>query len=58
MQRDLRVRRGAHIVAQIARHQGRLVYAFTRPGDTAAQQLALRLGASWAGGCVNCRRTN
>ncbi|MFM0551192.1 zinc-dependent alcohol dehydrogenase family protein [Paraburkholderia sediminicola] len=39
----------AHIVAQIARHQGRSVYAFTRPGDAAAQQLALRLGASWAG---------
>ena len=39
----------AHIVAQVARHQGRTVYAFTRPGDTAAQQLALRLGASWAG---------
>lgn len=40
----------AHIVAQIARHQGRAVYAFTRSGDTAAQQLALRLGAQWAGG--------
>jgi alcohol dehydrogenase, propanol-preferring len=39
----------AHIVAQVARHQGRTVYAFTRPGDTAAQQLALRLGATWAG---------
>jgi propanol-preferring alcohol dehydrogenase len=39
----------AHIVAQIARHQGRTVYAFTRSGDTAAQQLALRLGAQWAG---------
>jgi propanol-preferring alcohol dehydrogenase len=40
----------AHIVAQVARHQGRHVYAFTRRGDTAAQQLALRLGAVWAGG--------
>jgi len=40
----------AHIVAQVARHQGREVYAFTRPGDIAAQQLALRLGARWAGG--------
>ncbi|KVN63087.1 zinc-dependent alcohol dehydrogenase family protein [Burkholderia stagnalis] len=40
----------AHIVAQVARHQGRRVYAFTRPGDTVAQQLALRLGACWAGG--------
>ena len=40
----------AHIVAQIARIQGRTVYAFTRPGDTAAQQFARRLGATWAGG--------
>ena len=40
----------AHIVAQVARHQGRTVYAFTRPGDTAAQQFARRLGAAWAGG--------
>lgn len=40
----------AHIVAQIARHQGRTVYAFTRPGDAAAQQFASRLGAVWAGG--------
>ncbi len=40
----------AHIVAQVARHQGRTVYAFTRPGDDTAQQLARRLGATWAGG--------
>ncbi|RAR67834.1 propanol-preferring alcohol dehydrogenase [Paraburkholderia unamae] len=40
----------AHIVAQVARHEGRTVYAFTRPGDTAAQQFARRLGAEWAGG--------
>ncbi|KVG67055.1 zinc-dependent alcohol dehydrogenase family protein [Burkholderia pseudomultivorans] len=40
----------AHIVAQVARHEGRRVHAFTRRGDTAAQQLALRLGANWAGG--------
>ncbi len=40
----------AHIIAQVARHQGREVYAFTRPGDTAAQRLASDLGASWAGG--------
>ncbi|MEM5310779.1 zinc-dependent alcohol dehydrogenase family protein [Paraburkholderia sp. JHI869] len=40
----------AHIVAQVARHQGRTVYAFTRPGDDAAQQFARRLGANWAGG--------
>ncbi|ACC74840.1 zinc-dependent alcohol dehydrogenase family protein [Paraburkholderia phymatum] len=40
----------AHIVAQVARHQGRAVYAFTRPGDDTAQQFARRLGATWAGG--------
>jgi len=39
-----------HIVAQIARWQGRVVYAFTRSGDRAAQDFALRLGAVWAGG--------
>ena len=39
----------AHIVAQIARHQGREVYAFTRPGDQEAQQFARGLGAVWAG---------
>ncbi|MDR6208004.1 D-arabinose 1-dehydrogenase-like Zn-dependent alcohol dehydrogenase [Paraburkholderia graminis] len=36
----------AHIVAQVALHQQRTVYAFTRPGDQAAQLLALRLGAA------------
>jgi propanol-preferring alcohol dehydrogenase len=39
----------AHIVAQVARHQGRRVYAFTRPGDRAGQQFARDLGAVWAG---------
>jgi propanol-preferring alcohol dehydrogenase len=39
----------AHIVAQIARHEGRRVFAFTRAGDEAAQSLALELGAEWAG---------
>jgi propanol-preferring alcohol dehydrogenase len=39
----------AHIVAQVARYQGRKVFAFTRPGDTAAQRFALGLGAAWAG---------
>ena len=39
-----------HIVAQIARWQGRSVYAFARPGDIAAQQFARRIGAAWAGG--------
>jgi propanol-preferring alcohol dehydrogenase len=40
----------AHIVAQEARHEGREVFAFTRPGDTAAQDFARALGAVWAGG--------
>ncbi len=40
----------AHIVAQVARHQGREIYAFTRPGDNTAQSFALGLGAVWAGG--------
>ena len=39
----------AHIVVQIARHEGKAVYAFTRPGDTEAQQFAYSLGAAWAG---------
>ena len=37
----------AHIVAQVARYQKREIYAFTRPGDTAAQQFARELGAVW-----------
>ena len=40
----------AHIIAQIAVHQGRQVYAFTRGGDTATQAFARSLGAVWAGG--------
>src|SRR5207249_254930 len=39
----------AHIVAQVARHEGRQVFAFTRPGDLAAQALARELGVTWAG---------
>jgi propanol-preferring alcohol dehydrogenase len=39
----------AHILAQVARYQGRQVYAFTRAGDRAAQELALKLGCVWAG---------
>lgn len=39
----------AHIVAQLARYQGREVFAFTRAGDRAAQRFALELGAIWAG---------
>ena len=40
----------AHILVQIARHQGREVFAFTRPDDEAAQRFARGLGAAWAGG--------
>lgn len=40
----------AHIVAQVARHRDQSVYAFSRPGDAAAQKFALDLGAVWAGG--------
>jgi propanol-preferring alcohol dehydrogenase len=40
----------AHIVAQVIRHQGRRLFAFTRPGDTAAQEFARSLGAEWAAG--------
>jgi alcohol dehydrogenase, propanol-preferring len=39
----------AHILAQVAAWQGREVFAFTRPGDDAAQRFALELGAVWAG---------
>ena len=40
----------AHIVAQVARWQGRTIFAFTTPGDTDAQRFARELGATWAGG--------
>ncbi|HTC62472.1 MAG TPA: zinc-dependent alcohol dehydrogenase family protein [Candidatus Saccharimonadales bacterium] len=39
----------AHIITQVARHQGRSVYAFTRAGDEEAQNFARELGAVWAG---------
>jgi propanol-preferring alcohol dehydrogenase len=39
----------AHMVTQVARHQGRRVFAFTRPGDTRSQEFALEMGAEWAG---------
>jgi propanol-preferring alcohol dehydrogenase len=39
----------AHIIAQVAIHQGKRVFAFTRPGDNEAQEFALQLGAVWAG---------
>jgi len=40
----------AHLLAQVAHSQGRRVFALTRPGDDAAQQLARQLGVVWAGG--------
>jgi propanol-preferring alcohol dehydrogenase len=40
----------AHILAQVAKWQGRSVFAFTRPKDAGTQAFALRLGAVWAGG--------
>jgi propanol-preferring alcohol dehydrogenase len=39
----------AHIVCQVARHQGRRVFAFTRADDSASQAFALELGCEWAG---------
>jgi len=39
----------AHIIAQVARWQGREIYAFVRPGDEEAKKFALKLGAAWAG---------
>src|SRR5712691_573417 len=39
----------AHIIAQVARYQGRRVFAFTSPGDTEKQEFARSLGAEWAG---------
>src|SRR5437879_6920671 len=39
-----------HIIAQVARSQGRSIYAFTRAGDSEAQRLARSLGVDWAGG--------
>jgi alcohol dehydrogenase, propanol-preferring len=40
----------AHILCQVAVHQGRRVFAFTRPGDAEGQEFARRVGAEWAGG--------
>jgi propanol-preferring alcohol dehydrogenase len=40
----------AHIAAQVAAFEGRRVFAFTRPGDAAAQRFAIACGAEWAGG--------
>ena len=44
----------AHIVAQVARYQGRKVYAFTRPGDLEAKKFAYDMGAVWAGESGDC----
>ncbi len=40
----------AHQICQVAVHQGRTVFAFTRPGDSRTQGFARSLGAAWAGG--------
>jgi propanol-preferring alcohol dehydrogenase len=40
----------AHLITQVARHEGRRVLAFTRPGDEEGQAFARSLGAEWAGG--------
>ena len=40
---------GAHILIQVARHQGREVHAFTRPGDDKGVAFAEQLGAAWTG---------
>jgi propanol-preferring alcohol dehydrogenase len=47
-----------HIVAQVARWQGRSVHAFTRSGDIAAQEFARRLGAVWAGASDQLPKTS
>jgi propanol-preferring alcohol dehydrogenase len=39
----------AHIVTQVARHQGREIFAFTRAGDDSGQRFAKSMGAAWAG---------
>jgi alcohol dehydrogenase, propanol-preferring len=39
----------AHMICQVARHQGRRVFAFTRPGDSVGQDFARSVGAEWAG---------
>ena len=46
----------AHIIAQVARWQGRTIFAFTSPGDAAAQAFARGLGATWAGRLRQPRR--
>ena len=50
----------AHMICQVAVHQGREVYAFTRPGDERTQEFAKSLGATWAGlhRCSSMRRSS
>jgi propanol-preferring alcohol dehydrogenase len=43
----------AHLIAQVARYQGRRVFAFTRPGDAETQEFARSLGSEWAGGSLD-----
>jgi alcohol dehydrogenase, propanol-preferring len=43
----------AHLIAQVAVHEGREVYAFTSPGDETAQRFARRLGCVWAGASID-----
>ena len=43
----------AHIITQVARFQGRRIYAFTRPGDARGQEFARKLGATWVGDSDN-----
>jgi alcohol dehydrogenase, propanol-preferring len=40
----------AHIAAQVARHEGRKLFSFTRPGDASAQDFARRITGGWVGG--------
>ena len=40
----------AHIITQVAKAQGKKIFAFTRDGDTEGQSFALKMGADWAGG--------
>lgn len=43
----------AHIIAQVAHHQGKEIYAFTKPGDVEGQAFAQRLGATWTGSSLD-----
>ena len=48
----------AHIIAQVARHEGREIFAFTRPGDMRSQAFARSLGVAWAGDSNACTPTS